>query len=178
MKDLKGTKTEKNLHEAFAGEAQAATKYGYFASAAKKEGFEQISEIFLETAENEKQHAKIWFKYLSGIGDTAANLKAAANGENYEWTDMYRGFAKDAREEGFNEIACLFDLVAKVEKTHEARYRKLLENLEQDKVFSKEDTVIWKCRNCGHFHVGKNPPEICPVCKHPQAFFEIAADNY
>ena len=178
MKDLAGTKTEKNLQAAFAGESQARNKYTYFASAAKKEGYEQISGIFQETADNEKEHAKIWFKLLKGISDTSANLKAAAAGENYEWTTMYRNFAAEAREEGFTEIAALFDMVAGIEKTHDERYQALLKNLEDGKVFLKDGTVIWKCRNCGYIHVGKSAPEVCPVCKHPKAFFEVAAQNY
>ena len=178
MKDLAGTQTEKNLQAAFAGESQARNKYTYFASAARKEGYEQISAIFQETADNEKEHAKIWFKLLSGIGDTAANLKAAAAGENYEWTTMYRNFAAQAREEGFTEIASLFDMVAGIEKTHDERYNALLKNLEEGKIFLHDGTVIWKCRNCGYIHVGKSAPEVCPVCKHPKAYFEVAAHNY
>lgn len=178
MKDLKGTKTEQNLRDAFAGESQARNKYTYFASAAKKEGYEQIAGIFLETADNEKEHAKIWFKYLNGIGDTATNLKSAAAGENYEWTTMYKNFAEDAKAEGFTELAAMFELVADIEKTHDERYQALLKNFEEGKVFLKDGTVIWRCRNCGHIHVGKNAPELCPVCKHPKAFFEIAAENY
>lgn len=180
MKELKGTRTEANLLAAFAGESQARNKYTYFASQAKKEGYEQIAAIFTETAENEKEHAKMWFKYVNGgsISNTAENLIAAAEGENYEWTEMYADFAKVAREEGFNDIAVAFELVGKVEKEHEERYRKLLENLETEKVFVKDDVVIWKCRNCGHIHVGKMAPALCPTCKHPQAYFEIAAKNY
>ena len=180
MADLKGTKTEKNLMEAFAGESQARNKYTYFASKAKKEGYEQIANIFLETAENEKEHAKMWFKLLQGgdIKGTAENLKAAAEGENFEWTDMYDEFAKVAKEEGFNDIAYLFEAVGKIEKEHEERYKKLLENVEGDLVFSKDGDRIWKCRNCGHIHIGKSAPELCPVCKHPQAYFEIKAENY
>ena len=172
-----GTKTEKNLHEAFAGESMARNKYTYFASKAKKEGFEQISAIFLKTAENEKEHAKLWFKELEGIGDTSENLLAAAEGENYEWTDMYDKFAKEAEEEGFKELAAKFRLVAKVEKHHEERYRKLLANVKDLSVFKKEDTVIWECRNCGHIHVGKFAPELCPTCAHPKAYFEILSEN-
>jgi rubrerythrin len=178
MNDLKGTKTEKNLLEAFAGESQARNKYTYFASAAKKEGYEQIAAIFLETAENEKEHAKIWFKKLQGIGTTMENLAAAAAGENEEWTDMYARMAKEAREEGFTDIAVLFEGVAKIEKEHEERYRKLLENLKEDGVFKKNENVTWKCRNCGHIHVGIKALEICPVCAHPKAYFEVAAENY
>lgn len=179
MKDLKGSKTEANLATAFAGESQARNKYTYYASKAKKEGYVQISELFLETANNEKEHAKIWFKLLNdGIGDTAANLQDAANGENYEWTEMYAEFAKVAKEEGFDEIARLFEGVAKIEKEHEERYLKLLENVKDGKVFVKEDIVIWKCSNCGHIHVGKFAPEKCPVCDHPKAYFELKAENY
>ena len=178
MKELKGTKTEKNLLEAFAGEAQARTKYTYFVSVAKKEGYEQIAEIFLETAENEKEHAKLWFKHLQGIGTTLENLLDAAAGENEEWTEMYARMAKEAREEGFEEIARQFEGVAEVEKVHEERYRKLIQNLEQNKVFRADSSVTWKCRNCGHLHTGTEAPEICPVCAHPQAFFELAAKNY
>ena len=178
--ELKGSKTEKNLMEAFAGESQARNKYTYFASKAKKEGYEQIAALFLETAENEKEHAKIWFKLLNGgdIGDTAANLQAAADGENYEWTDMYAEFAKTAKEEGFNHIAYLFEEVGKIEKEHEERYLKLLENVEGGLVFSREGDTIWKCRNCGHIVIGKKAPEVCPVCTHPKAYFEIKAENY
>ena len=179
MAELKGSKTEKNLMEAFAGESQARNKYTYFASKAKKEGYEQIAAIFLETADNEKEHAKLWFKLLNnGISSTEENLKAAAEGENYEWTDMYDKFAKEAREEGFEQIANLFEGVAKIEKEHEERYRKLLENLEDGLVFSKDGDKIWKCRNCGHICIGKEAPEICPVCAHPQAYFEVKAENY
>ena len=163
----KGTQTEKNLLEAFAGESQARNKYTYFASRAKKDGFEQISALFLETADNEKEHAKMWFKELEGIGDTAANLKAAADGENYEWTDMYEGFAKTAEAEGFTELADKFRAVGAIEKHHEERYRKLLENVETSKVFEKSEVKVWKCRNCGHIVVGTKAPEICPVCAHP-----------
>ncbi|MBQ7917794.1 MAG: rubrerythrin family protein [Clostridia bacterium] len=181
MKQLKGTKTEKNLMEAFAGESQARNKYTYFASKAKKEGYEQIAAIFLETAENEKEHAKLWFKYLEGgsIKTTAENLKAAAEGENYEWTDMYENMAKDADEEGFTEIAAKFRMVAAIERHHEERYLKLLENVEKNTVFSKETGIhIWKCRNCGHIIVGERAPEVCPVCVHPKAYFELNVENY
>ena len=176
--ELKGSKTEKNLMEAFAGESQARNKYTYFASVAKKEGYEQIAALFLETAENEKEHAKIHFKYLNGIGDTKANLAAAAAGENYEWTDMYERMAKEAREEGFTRIAYLFEEVGKIEKEHEERYKKLLENVENGLVFSKDGDRIWKCRNCGHIVIGKSAPEVCPVCAHPKSYFEIKAENY
>ena len=176
--ELQGSKTEANLKAAFAGESDARNKYTYFASVARKEGYEQIADLFLETAENEKEHAKIHFKYLNGIGDTKQNLAAAAAGENYEWTDMYDKFAKEADEEGFKEIAAAFRGIAAVEKEHEARYRKLLENVENDEVFKKGSIVIWKCRNCGHIVVGTEAPKICPVCKHPQSFFEIKAENY
>jgi rubrerythrin len=176
--ELKGSKTEANLMAAFAGESQARNKYTYFASAARKEGYEQIAAIFEETALNEKEHAKMWFKELGGIGSTAENLKAAAEGENYEWTDMYVDFAKTAKEEGFDRIAYLFEEVAKIEKEHEERYKKLLENVEDGLVFSKDGDRIWKCRNCGHIVIGKNAPEICPVCSHPKAYFEIKAENY
>ena len=178
MKDLKGTKTEKNLWEAFAGESQARNKYTYFASKAKKDGYVQIAKIFEETAANEKEHAEIWFKLLQGIGSTAENLKSAAEGENYEWTDMYAQMAKDAREEGFNHIAFLFDEVGKIEREHEERYRKLLANVEGGLVFSRDGDMIWQCSNCGHIHVGKKAPEVCPVCVHPQAYFQIKAENY
>ena len=178
--ELKGSKTEKNLQTAFAGESQARNKYTYFASKAKKEGFEQIAAIFLETAENEKEHAEIWFKYLHGgaVPTTAENLKAAAEGENYEWTDMYATFAKEAREEGFLEIAAKFELVAKIEAEHEKRYLKLLENVKDNKVFIAPDVVVWKCRNCGHIHVGKEAPKICPACNHAQSYFELRVVNY
>ena len=180
MKELKGSKTEKNLMEAFAGESQARNKYTYFASKAKKDGYEQIAEIFQETADNEKEHAKIWFKLLQGgdIKSTEENLKMAAEGENFEWTDMYERMAAEAKEEGFNEIAALFTMVGKIEKEHEERYKKLLENVEDGLVFSKDGDKIWKCRNCGHIVIGKQAPEMCPVCKHPKAFFEIKAENY
>lgn len=176
--ELKGSKTEQNLMTAFAGESQARNKYTYFASKAKKEGYEQIAKIFLETAENEKEHAKLWFKYLGGIGTTAENLRAAAEGENYEWTDMYATFAKEAREEGFEEIALRFEGVGKIEAEHEERYLKLLSNVEEGQVFQKGSIVIWKCANCGHIHVGESAPAVCPVCSHPQAYFEIQATNY
>ena len=178
MKDLKGTKTEKNLWEAFAGECQARNKYTYFASKAKKDGYVQISKIFEETAANEKEHAEIWFKLLNGIGSTAENLKSAAEGENYEWTDMYDQMAKDAKEEGFDHIAFLFEQVGKIEKEHEERYRKLLANVEGGLVFSRDGDMIWQCSNCGHIHVGKQAPEVCPVCVHPKAYFQIKAENY
>ncbi len=180
MKDLKGTKTEKNLQEAFAGESQARNKYTYFASKARKEGYEQIAAIFEETAINEKEHAKLWFKYLEGgaIKDTKSNLEAAAAGENFEWTDMYDRMAKEAEEEGFEEIAAKFRMVGAIEKHHEERYKKLVENLEEGIVFSRDDERIWKCRNCGHIVVGKYAPKVCPVCNHPQSYFEIDAQNY
>ncbi len=173
-----GTQTEKNLEAAFAGESQARNKYTYFASVAKKEGFEQMAEIFLKTAENEKEHAKLWFKELEGIGSTAENLAAAAAGENYEWTDMYEGFAKTAEEEGFKALAAKFRLVAAIEKRHEERYRALLHNIETQEVFAKSEVKVWECRNCGHIVVGTAAPQICPVCAHPQSFFEITAQNY
>ena len=178
MKELKGTKTEKNLMEAFAGESMARNKYTYFASKAKKEGFEQIAELFQKTADNEKEHAKMWFKELNGIGDTAQNLAAAAEGENYEWTDMYEGFAKTAEEEGFADLAMKFRLVAAIEKRHEERYRALLHNVEMKEVFAKSEVKVWECRNCGHIVVGEKAPEVCPVCAHPQAYFEIHIDNF
>ncbi len=180
MKELKGTKTEANLREAFAGESQARNKYSYFASKAKKDGFVQIGELFEETANNEKEHAKIWFKLLEGgsVKDTIENLKAAANGENCEWTDMYPRMAKEAREEGFDDIAYLFESVAAIEKEHEERYRKLLKNIEDKVVFSRDGDCIWQCSNCGHIVVGKSAPEMCPVCKHPKAYFQIKAENY
>ena len=180
MKDLKGTKTEKNLWEAFAGESQARNKYTYFASKAKKDGYVQIAKIFEETANNEKEHAKIWFKYLNGgsVSDTAANLLAAAEGENQEWTDMYARMAAEAREEGFIEIAAKFEMVGAIEKHHEERYRKLLKNVEDQVVFSKEGDAIWQCSNCGHIVVGKKAPLECPVCNHPQSYFELLAQNY
>ena len=173
-----GTQTEKNLEAAFAGESQARNKYTYFASKAKKEGFEQIAALFLATADNEKEHAKLWFKELNGIGDTAENLAAAAEGENYEWTDMYAGFAKTAEEEGFPELAEKFRGVAAIEKRHEERYRALLHNVETAEVFKRSEVKVWECRNCGHIVVGTEAPEICPVCAHPQAYFEIHKDNF
>ena len=177
--ELKGSKTEKNLMAAFAGESEARNKYSYYASKAKKDGYVQIGKLFEETAANEKEHAKIWFKLLKdGIGATADNLADAAAGENYEWTEMYPTFAKEAREEGFEHIAYLFEEVAKIEKEHEERYRKLLANVEGGIVFSRDDEMIWQCSNCGHIMVGKKAPEVCPVCAHPQAYFEIKADNY
>ena len=180
MKDLKGTKTEKNLQEAFAGESMARNKYSYWASKAKKDGFVQIAAIFEETANNEKEHAKMWFKLLEGgaIKSTPENMEAAAAGENYEWTDMYARMAQEAREEGFNEIAAKFELVAKVEAEHEARYRKLLDNVKKERVFSKDNDVIWQCSNCGHIVIGKKAPQVCPVCDHPQAYFQVKAENY
>lgn len=180
MPELKGSQTEKNLQTAFAGESQATNKYAYFASKAKKDGYEQISAIFTETSLNEKEHAKMWFKLLEGgdIHDTAANLQAAADGENYEWTDMYKGFAETAHAEGFEDIAIKFEGVAKVEAEHEKRYLKLLENVKGGLVFSRDEDTIWQCRNCGHIVIGKYAPEICPVCAHPQSYFQIAARNY
>lgn len=179
MSELKGTKTEANLKEAFSGESQARNKYTYYASKAKKEGYEQIAELFLETANNEKEHAKMWFKLLhDGIGSTDENLLDAAEGEHYEWTDMYANFAKDAREEGFDRIAYLFEEVGKIEKEHEERYRKLLSNVKEEVVFSKDGETIWQCANCGHICVGKKAPEVCPVCDHPQAYFKVLAQNY
>ena len=178
--ELKGSKTEQNLMTAFAGESQARNKYTYFASKAKKEGYEQIAAIFEETANNEKEHAKIWFKLLNGgeIPTTTDNLKAAAEGENYEWTDMYAEFAKVAKEEGFDQIAKLFEGVAKIEKEHEERYRKLLKNIDDEIVFSQDGETIWICRNCGHVHIGKKAPNVCPICNHPQSYFERKANNY
>ncbi len=178
--ELKGSKTEANLMAAFAGESQARNKYTYFASKAKKDGYEQIARIFTETADNEKEHAKIWFKLLSGgqINSTTENLKAAADGENFEWTDMYKEFAETARAEGFDHIAYLFEEVGKIEKEHEERFLKLLSNVENGLVFSRDGDKIWKCANCGHISIGKNAPEVCPVCNHPQSYFEIKADNY
>ena len=178
--ELKGSKTEQNLLAAFAGESQARNKYTYFASKAKKEGYEQIAAIFQETADNEKEHAKLWFKLLHGgeVPTTAANLVAAAEGENYEWTDMYDKFAKEAREEGFNDVAYLFEAVGKIEKEHEERYLKLLANVKDSLVFSKEGDAIWKCRNCGHIVIGKKAPAMCPVCAHPQSYFELRKENY
>lgn len=173
-----GTQTEKNLRAAFSGESEARNKYTFFASVAKKQGFEQIAALFLKTAENEKEHAKLWFRELNGIGSTAENLLSAANGENYEWTDMYEGFAKTAEEEGFPELAQRFRLVGAVEKHHEERYRALLRNVEMDEVFAKSEVKVWECRNCGHIVVGMTAPDICPVCSHPQSYFEIHAENY
>ncbi len=176
--EFKGSKTEKNLMEAFAGESQARNKYTYFASVAKKEGYQQIAAIFEETANNEKEHAKLWFKALGELGNTAENLLHAAEGENYEWTDMYDRFAKDAEEEGFAELAAQFRLVAKIEKAHEERYRALLSNVEMNKVFEKSEEIMWECRNCGHLVIGKKAPEVCPTCAHPQSFFEVRKENY
>ena len=176
--DLKGTKTERNLAEAFAGESQARNKYTYFASVARKEGFQQIAAIFEETANNEKEHAKLWFKALGGLGDTAANLAAAAEGENYEWTDMYDRFAKEAEEEGFTALAAQFRMVAAIERAHEERYRALLSNVEMQQVFEKAGETMWECRNCGHLVMGKKAPMMCPVCAHPQAYFEVRKENY
>lgn len=178
--ELRGSQTEKNLQTAFAGESQARNKYDYYASKAKKEGYEQIADIFSETAKNEKEHAKLWFKLLhdGGVPETVENLKDAANGENYEWTDMYDGFSKIAEEEGFKDIARLFKGVAAVEKEHEARYKKLLENIESNQVFTKPNEIVWICRNCGHIHSGKVAPKLCPVCSHPQAYFEERIINY
>ena len=173
-----GTQTEKNLREAFSGESQARNKYTYFASKAKKEGFEQISALFLKTADNEKEHAKMWFKELDGLGNTAENLVSAADGENYEWTDMYDGFAKTAEEEGFPELAVKFRMVAEIEKHHEERYRALLHTGAAQEVFKKSEVKVWECRNCGHIVVGEKAPEVCPVCAHPQAYFEVHAENY
>ena len=180
MKELKGTKTEKNLMEAFAGESMARNKYSYFASRAKKDGYQQIAALFEETAANEKEHAKLWFKYLHDgeVPDTMTNLKDAADGENYEWTDMYDRMAKEAEEEGFDEIAFRFRAVAAIERHHEERYRRLLQNIEEGIVFSRDDDRIWLCRNCGHIVVGKKAPEVCPVCAHPKSFFEIKAENF
>jgi rubrerythrin len=178
--NIKGTQTEKNLQAAFAGESQARNKYTYYASKARKEGFEQIADIFEETALNEREHAKLWFKLLheGDVPSTADNLRDAAEGENYEWTDMYDTFARQAREEGFNRIASLFELVGKIEKEHEERYRRLLHNLEEGIVFSREGDMVWVCRNCGHIHVGRKAPGACPVCQHPQSFFELRSENY
>ena len=180
MKELKGTKTEKNLMEAFAGESMARNKYTYFASKAKKDGYVQIAAIFEETAANEKEHAKLWYKYLNGggISDTLTNLEDAANGENFEWTDMYDRMAREAREEGFDEIATKFELVAAIERHHEERYRKLLKNVQDRKVFAKDGSAIWQCANCGHIVIGRQAPEVCPVCDHPQSYFQIEAQNY
>lgn len=174
----KGTQTEKNLEAAFAGESQARNKYTYFASVAKKEGYEQISALFLKTADNEKEHAKMWFKELSGLGNTAQNLEAAAHGENYEWTDMYEEFAKTAEAEGFKELAEKFRLVGAIEKRHEERYRALLKNVETAAVFAKSEVKVWECRNCGHIVIGTNAPDVCPTCNHPKSYFEILAENY
>ena len=173
-----GTQTEKNLEAAFAGESQARNKYTYFASVAKKQGFEQIAELFQKTADNEKEHAKLWFKELNGIGDTAQNLGAAAEGENYEWTDMYAGFAETAEKEGFPDLAIKFRMVAEIEKRHEERYRALLKNVETAEVFARSEVKVWECRNCGHIVVGTNAPELCPVCLHPKAYFELHTDNF
>ena len=178
MNKYAGTQTEKNLETAFAGESQARNKYTYFSSVAKKEGYEQIAALFLKTADNEKEHAKMWFKELNGIADTPKNLEEAAAGENYEWTDMYAGFAETAEQEGFPELAHKFRLVAAIEKHHEERYRALLKNVEMAEVFAKSEVKVWECRNCGHIVVGTNAPEVCPVCAHPQAYFEINAENY
>ena len=178
MSKYSGTQTEKNLLAAFAGESQARNKYTYFASRAKKDGFEQIAAIFEETANNEKEHAKLWFKELEGIGDTAQNLAAAADGENFEWTDMYEGFAKTAEQEGFPVLATRFRMVAAIEKTHEERYRALLKNVKTAKVFEKSEVKVWECRNCGHIVVGTKAPQICPVCQHPQSYFEVHKENY
>lgn len=177
-KDLKGTKTLQNLMAAFAGESQARNKYTYYASKAKKDGYEQMAELFMETAEQEKEHAKIWFKLFHGIDSTMDNLRDAAQGENDEWTDMYPRMAKEAREEGFDDIADLFEGVAAVEKVHEEKYRKLLANIENGIVFSRDGDCVWQCRNCGHIHIGKQAPEVCPVCNHPQSFFELKKENY
>ena len=176
--ELKGSKTEKNLMEAFAGESQARNKYTYFASVAKKEGYQQISAIFEETANNEKEHAKMWFKALGELGNTAKNLAAAAEGENYEWTDMYDKFAKEAEEEGFFDLAEKFRKVGAIEKSHEERYRALLKNIEMQQVFEKAEETMWECRNCGHLHIGTSAPKVCPVCVHPQAYFEVRKENY
>ncbi len=176
--DLKGSKTEANLLAAFAGESQARNKYTYFASVAKKEGYQQIAAIFEQTANNEKEHAKLWFKALGELGDTAKNLAAAAEGENYEWTDMYKTFAEEAEAEGFHEIAQRFRMVAEIEKAHEERYRALLNNVEMQKVFEKSEETMWECRNCGHLVIGKKAPEICPVCSHPKSYFEVRKENY
>ena len=178
MNKYQGTKTEKNLLEAFAGESQARNKYTYFASVAKKEGYEQIAEIFTKTAENEKEHAKLWFKELGLLGNTSANLLHAAEGENYEWTDMYDRFANDAEEEGFTDLAYKFREVAKIERSHEERYRKLLNNVDMQKVFEKSEETMWECRNCGHLVMGKKAPEVCPVCAHSQSYFEVRKENY
>ncbi|OBR90740.1 MULTISPECIES: rubrerythrin [Clostridium] len=176
--ELKGSKTEKNLLSAFAGESQARNKYTYFSSAAKKEGYEQIGEIFQLTADNEKEHAKIWFKLLNGIGNTSENLKSAAGGENYEWTEMYKKFAEEAKQEGFSDISRLFSMVAEIEKHHEERYNELLKNIEENKVFSKSAKKVWICRNCGYVYIGENAPKKCPVCSHPESYFEIESKNW
>lgn len=176
--ELKGSKTEANLKAAFSGESEARNKYTYYASKAKKEGYQQISEFFLETAENEKEHAKLWFKLLDGIGSTEENLKAGASGENYEWTEMYKGFAACAREEGFEKIADLFEGVAAIEKSHEERYLKLLQNIQDGKVFKKDEPQVWYCANCGHLHYAESAPDVCPVCAHPKAFFEVKKNNF
>ncbi len=176
--ELKGSKTEQNLRTAFSGESEARNKYTYFASVARKAGYQQIAAIFEETANNEKEHAKLWFKALGALGDTAENLKSAADGENYEWTDMYATFAKEAEEEGFTELAAKFKMVAAIEKTHEERYLKLLNNVEMQAVFEKSEEIMWECRNCGHLVIGKKAPEICPVCAHPQSYFEVRKENY
>lgn len=178
MNKYSGTKTEQNLRTAFSGESEARNKYTFFASTAKKEGYEQIAALFQKTADNEKEHAKLWFKELNGIGDTAENLKSAAEGENYEWTDMYAGFARTAEEEGFPELAARFRLVAEIERHHEERYRALLKNVEMAEVFAKSEVKVWECRNCGHIMVGTNAPQVCPACSHPQSYFEIHAENY
>lgn len=176
--ELKGSKTEKNLMDAFAGESMARNKYTYYASKAKKDGYEQIAALFQATADNEKEHAKLWFKEFHGIGDTYANLLDAAAGEHYEWTEMYKEFAKTAREEGFEEIAKRMELVAKIENTHEQRYKKLAENIKENMVFEKENQIVWECRNCGHRHTGEKAPNLCPACSHPKAYFEVEANNY
>lgn len=178
MNKYSGTQTEKNLRMAFSGESEARNKYTFFASKAKKEGYEQIAALFQKTADNEKEHAKLWFKELNGIGDTAENLKSAAEGENYEWTDMYAGFAETAEEEGFPELAARFRLVAEIERHHDERYRALLKNVEMAEVFAKSEVKVWECRNCGHIAVGMKAPEICPACSHPQSYFEVRAENY
>lgn len=178
MNKYSGTKTEQNLRTAFSGESEARNKYTFFASVAKKEGYEQIAALFQKTADNEREHAKLWFKELNGIGDTAENLKSAAEGENYEWTDMYAGFAKTAEEEGFTELAAKFQLVAEIEKHHEERYRALLKNVEMAEVFAKSEVKVWECRNCGHIMVGMSAPRVCPACSHSQSYFEIHAENY
>lgn len=178
--EFKGSRTEKNLMDAFAGESMARNKYSYYASKAKKEGYEQIAALFLETADNEKEHAKLWFKYLhdGNVPDTMTNLDDAAAGEKYEWTEMYANFARVAREEGFDDIAAQFELVGKIEKHHEERYRKLIENIKNGEVFKRGDTMVWKCRNCGHIHIGTEAPNICPTCKHPRSYFELLSENY